>query len=455
MAVKKKAERRKTKTELLAEKYAPGKALKSHSAAVVRATMSQFREHGGLAMTAGEAGQSVVGIPCPSFAFEYLVQNTAMPLDRFYQIVGQPATYKSALGFEFARWFRKMNGAAVLLEHESKYSPDWSLSFMGWDDPDALGYVPCGSINDWQRCLQDAFALAKTIMVGTKKEPGPGRTWPYLAIIDSIMGKSTEETQKKIEEKGFAGRAFSDEARMITAFLRGKGTEIMRGWPFVTVAINHLKLPRDERTGLTNRSKVGGKHIDFQETWELETSWQGDKKIRKKGYDGTRLFIACKKNSLGITDQKIPVDVLWHEEMVYDGSIGEEAWRQVSKWDWFSSSIQLLLKLPILNEAKAVDAKKICNVQTSKGLIFCRELGISKKSPLSTEEAGMVLQETPAVLNELRRLFGIKVRRIFDCTMDYRKQLVIEKRNIKKKIRAHERQQEVQSDDYEEPELET
>ena len=384
--------------------------------------------------TAGEVGGMVLGIPLPSFALEYCLQNTVWPLERVTQVVGIQGTSKSGFTYEVGKWFRKANGIATIFEHESKYSPDWAMSHVGWDDPDAFGVIPCKSVDDWQAKVGWMIDKCKRAMTGTKKEPGSGRIWPWLGIVDSIMGKAAAETQKNIQTKGSAGRARPLEALIITQYLRAL-PESMSGWPFSFLTVNHLKPDKDPYTQAIIRNKSGGRGLDFMETWELELSSQMNKRIRTANTDGTRLFLACKKNSLGITDRKIPVDVTWWQEEVYDAQIGDTAWRQITEWDWFAASIRLLLTLPKVEEAKAKLLAEIINVVPLKGgKVACKALGISKASPLSYKEAGMVLQETPEVLDALRKLYGVKLREAFVNNVDYRKQRRVEKKRLLQRI---------------------
>lgn len=385
--------------------------------------------------TAGEAGGMVIGVPLPAFSAEYVLQNTVFPLERVSQTVGIQGVCKSGLGFEIARWFRKFShGVATLFEHENKLSSDWPMSIIGWDDPDALGIIPCGSVDDWQKKLLWMEEKVKRMMTGTKTEPGSGRVWPWLGIVDSVMGFASAETQAKIQSKGFAGRARPEEARMITAFLRHL-PETLRGWPISVITVNHLKPNKDEHTGATIRSKTGGRGLDFMETFEIEMAAMEHKKIRTSTYEGMRLKMSCKKNSLGTTDRWTPINVTWWEEEVFDAKLNDTAWRQITLWDWFDASMRLLLLMPKTEEPKAKRLAEIIRVQpVTGGKVVCKELGITKASPLSYREAGMVLQETPEVLDALRRLFGVKVRATFDNSVDYRKQRVMEKMRIKGRI---------------------
>lgn len=431
-AKKKPKTKKLTKSELHRRQWS-GDNLAKASGSVMTASMNALKTlHPADAITPiSNADTLVIGVPVPSFAVEYLIQNTCWPLERVSQVVGIHGTSKSGFTTEFGRWVRRFcSGIGTLFETESKFSADWAMSILGWDDPNAMGLVPCDSVNDWQGKLQWMINYVKRSMTGTKQEPGSGRVYPWLGVVDSVMGKASQETQDNIEKKGFAGRARPEEARMITGFLR-KLPRDLTGWPFHVMVVNHLKPDKDQTTGAIIRNKSGGRGLDFMETFEIEFSAQQNKRIRLKNREGTRLFMSCKKNSLGVTDRKIPIEVTWTTEDVYDAAIGQEAHRQVTTWDWFGASIKLLTMLPVLDEAKASAVKAICNIQTREGKVTCKELGI--KEPVSFTDAGMVLQETPAVLWELRKLFGVKIREAFKPGVDYRTQRKQEKERMAKR----------------------
>jgi len=379
--------------------------------------------------TAGEALSLVCGLPLPSFSMEYLTQNTVWPLGLVVQLVGPPGCCKSAFGFEVVRWFREASGSGTLFEHESKYSPDWALSILGWDQPDAMGHVPCDSIDTWQELLQWSLNFMKEQMLGDKKNKGPGRIFPYLALIDSLTGKSTRETQDKITKEGHAGRGHPIEAMSITSFLKKLPQDIV-DWPFSVLAINHLKRGTDNQ-GKPVRGRPGGKHVEFQESFELELTraqrWQID--LVDRG--GMHLMMKCYKNAYGEGHRQIPVDIIWWEEEMMDPETQQQGWKQRTVWDWHGSTINLLLSFEG-TKAKALreilDLNKVKEGTATK--IWSKALGISKKKPAEYYEAGASIMEHPEVLSGLRQLFGIKVRRVFQSGEDF----ILQRRDAKVRI---------------------
>lgn len=379
-------------------------------------------------MTGDESLGMIVGVPLPSFCMEYLTQNTVWPLGRLALVVGIEGTCKTGFALEIMRWFiDKANGIGGYFEHESKYSPDWAMSIIGWENRHLLGFIKCDSINDWQQRLQWFTKYNKKKMAGTKTDPGPGRVFSVLNIIDSIMGKSMESTQAKIETEGFAGQAYPREAKSITDYLRKFPQDIDR-FPMSLIAINHLKPSKDQQ-GFVERNKPGGKMLNFQETYEFEMIKAG--KVSTSVVTGLKLKIRLQKNSLGVTHRVIPIEVIWWDEEIDIG--GGPKFLQQTRWDWHKASMSLLLSMAGTEKTRRQTVLGLTACKVGKvPSVYSKELGISKKSPLSLTEAGKLLNETPEVLESLRNAFGIKIRQVFDGSVDYEKLYVAAKRRAKK-----------------------
>lgn len=431
--VKKKV--RKTKRQAFAEKWSPENMTGAVSAYVRESIEVAAREFGDPDVcTADKADRLVIGVPLPSFAMEYLVQNNIWPLSRVIQVDGLEGSLKSGFAIEVARWFiEKTGGFAEILEHESKYSPDWTNSIVGWDKAKLVAVQHCDSVDDWQKRMQWRHKDLKRKMQGTQTEQGPGAIFGLLTIVDSIMGKLMLESQVRIERKGFAGRDHPVEALSITRFLQ-KVPQDIRRWPFSILAVNHLKMNKDERTGLTIRSKAGGKHINFQETYELELGKAG--RFTRKNGEGIRLVLRCQKNSLGVTGRRIPVEVLWWEEET-EMPNGNMEWRQHTVWDWHKATVDVLLGLDGPEKtrcAEIVDLHVVSRGDKGKA-IYSRTLRIPKSDPQPYFVVGKTIMANEEVLMQLRRAFGVKLRRIFEPGVDFREQVAEEKRKIAEKIR--------------------
>lgn len=382
---------------------------------------------------AGEAGCIVIGLPLPCLAVEYLFQNTVFPLGRMMQIVGTEGTCKSALCFEVGRWFREGAGAAYLFENESKYSPDYANSIIGWPTSamdNSLAYIPCFSMDDWQEKLQKVVNRIQSVETGA--------LLPVLLILDSIMGKLSVESQSNIERQGHAGRAFPIEALSINNFLK-KFPQDIEGWPISFVAVNHLKPQKAEQGMHMERHKAGGRSISFQETFELEMKRDANPHIRLVDPDnfetsGLKVVLQLRKNSLGETDRRIKASVKWTHRPV--GPNGK--FLQVTKWDWPEATINLLNSFEAGHRANRI--KEVVNIQGGGQKWWCSDLGVSKGDAVSAHDLGVLLERDDARKAELRKLFGIKERRVFVPGEPYASQVADERKLVEAEVEAWEKQ---------------
>jgi hypothetical protein len=417
--------RKPSKKASVSAQFADAASCRSHAAAWLNAAREDIAaKHGGDLMVhnAGQEHALIRGVPLPALALEYLFQNTVLPLGgRVTQIVGLPGSCKSGLAIEFGRWFIDSGGVVVYREHESKYSPDWVPSIIGWDRQDSFMLHACHSINDWQNSLLTWDAKIQEMMDGkSAKEPGPGAVYPVLNVVDSVMGKSMEESQDRVVAAGHAGRDHPVEAGSITKFMRAYPQRVAN-WPFHTILINHLRLSKDPTTQAKVRDKPGGWQKDFQETFEVESSKIGA--ISTAEFDGLRLQLQTYKNSLGTGGRRIEVCVRWWEE---DDPERPGEYRQKTVWDWDEATILLLAK-HLQPEARRNRAKKLLDLSVNdRGLVTSKRLGVGvdEQPPASFAEASAKLHADAELLRELRRVLGIKVRAVFTPGVDFREQML-------------------------------
>lgn len=365
---------------------------------------SARKQFGHMAVMMGDELDSLmVGIPCP-LVWQFVIQQSVFPLGLVFMLVGPPGTHKSALLAEIMRWFAEANGGGVLAENETKISPDWWSSIMRFEPQDCPLIVNrCGSVEGWQEVLSWWVPKQKKDLTGTKEEPGPGRTIPICFGVDSVMGKTAMENQEKIAEAGFAGKNYAIEAGSISKYM-GTIPQWLDGWPFSLVLINHL-LPG---IGDVERRKSGGRKLDFQESFEIETSITKSK-IQTANFDGAQIRLSCFKNSFGVTHRSAQTRILWWEED--HPETGQQIQRTVWDWDW--ATIKLLTTLQGRPAAKMkdlgvhFDAPKSSDVEN---LVWSRSLGIPKKEPVPWNEAGAMLMQNPEVLALVQRALSIKMR---------------------------------------------
>ena len=358
-------------------------------------------------MLLGDTGGLVIGVPLPSLSFEYLLENTVLPFGRMTQILGKEGSCKSGLAMDMVRWVVvQSGGVGCLFENESKFSPDWALSIIGWEYEKMLAVLPCRSMNDWQKRL---LKTTRELQLAMDIKNG-GMLYPVLMIVDSIMGKSLEESQDRVTAAGFAGRDFAVEAASITKFMRAYPHRILE-WPFHLVCINHLRPKMDPHTKTVDRDRAGGRGKEFQETFELEVSRVKD--LRTTKYDGLGLKIKCYKNSLGSSRRTIPVEVRWWREEI---PCRDNDWLQVTEWCWDASTVDMLASLVDSEKARVRD---VIDISVSGNRGYSKRLGVKSSEPISKAELGKMIHSDPVLMAELRRALGIKVRDVFKPGVDY------------------------------------
>lgn len=410
---------KKTKKQLHAEKWSSVSNIAASTSSFLKDSLQEMSfEYGDSRIcTAGDAGKLVIGLPAPSISFEYLIQNTVFPLQRVTQALGSEGSFKSAWCIEVVRWARKVGGIGALFETEHKYSADFAASILGWDQADCMGCIPSDDMEEWQTKMLDWLKRAKKSMVGTKENPGSGKTWPAILIVDSIMGTLSRNTAADIDKRGFADRRFALEAMKLTDFLK-KIPSDLEGWPFALIVVNHLKMSKDDM-GRNIRNRAGGKQLSFGETFELEFA---KKSINPKILADRResvVNIRCFKNSLGETSRDIDVPLVWWQERGPDNKM-----RQITMWDWHASTVDLLTTLEVPGiTTQMKDIVDIRRVNSDGIKYWSKTLGIPESDPQSAHEVGKAVCQNTQTRTALRELFGIKTRKRFKPGVDYDDQL--------------------------------
>lgn len=407
------------------EMYSPQNLGRTMGRAMLASLQNAKDNHGRSdLMPAVLAHDLTLGLGLPALSLELLFQCTILPFQRVIQIVGAEGSAKTALAFEMGRWFRESSGLVTLQENESKFSDGLAMSIMNlYDDPMALTLSETNSVEEWQEMLQLHYDKAKKLMLGSgKKDPGSGRTWPYLQILDSVYGKLALETIEKIEKAGYAERGHPLEAMKITRILQ-KIPSDLRGFPFGLVVINHLK-PGNNAQGQTVRNKPGGKHVAYQSSFEIEMTKLG-KMPKSPNREGLKLLVKCWKNGFGTTGRTAQINLLWRYKEV-DGQT-----RQITWFDWDAATIRMLT-----HEDNYTRTKEIVDLTSHKGKYHSKRLKVSKDDPLSPADMGKLLFSTPDVRDELRAAFGVAKYNVFEPGVDYLKQVDVLRREAERKLRA-------------------
>lgn len=363
-----------------------------------------------------------IGLKLKAFSLETQFRSTVFPFGRFIQIVGPPESGKSALAFEFIRWFREAMGGGLLNDAELKLSKSLLLSLLHYDRK-ACRVQPCYSLEGWQRSTMAGITkFQQTLEPQTKDGKGVrkdalGRIYPFNVTIDSLMAHMTESTQEKIKTQGHGSPAHPREALEISQFVK-TAMGLIYGWPITVVAINHLHLGRDQ-DGRDTRSKSGGQLVNFAETLEIEVNKSSyNKRISLSNLEGNTLEIKLFKNSLGATtNEYLQVEMVWWMEE--DPETGLP--RQQTQFRWHTATTQLLFNEKNRRHAKLKRVLAHQKVPKEK-LYFSKPLGIGPNDAVDAETFGEAVMGNPDILNQLRFIYGIREDCVFQPGVDLLKQ---------------------------------
>lgn len=363
--------------------------------------------------TGKESEARLVGIWLPSLCLRYLYQTNIQPLGRAEQITGIQESCKSAFLYEKYRWIRCNGGKSYHIENESKDSDALRMSIMNYDYSSVDPFIS-GSQDEWQQYLtyltQDN--TVKAALLGTRENPGPGKTVPIGMGVDSLTAKASKEIQDKIEAQGCADRVHPVDALKISIYLKFF-PQRMAGWPFWLGCINHLK-PTKNAMGAIDYHTPGGYSIKFQETFETRLARIADV---DSGDNGVLIKFVTQKNSLGPGRKTINAMFRWY--------FNKETGRQHSYWDWDHATIDLLDK-----QLKEGALRKACmnvvDLRTKSAggkRVWSKTLDIPESEAVTYSEAGRILESKPEIIRELHRVLGIREYTVFKPGIDYSQQL--------------------------------
>lgn len=358
----------------------------------------------------------IIVLPVPALSMRYVLQSTGLPLSRCYQLVGEQKSYKSTFAVEMGRWHFVCGGRGVLHEAETKPTPDLRNSVLHWQEH-LLRVEDCRSLDDW---MKKVMWFNTAVKKKCSLKGGPGRTMPFIQIVDSLLGKACEETIKKVREQGSPSRSFAMEANFIKTYMQVYPQELL-GWPFTFVGINHLKMRHDEN-GLPHKHVPGGYALRFQAAAHLEL-----RKIsplrEMANYNRVMISIATFDSSYGADGKRIEVPLhFWRQED------SEGVWRLYSRWEWWEASILLLFYgygiSARIRDTVLKQVKEVCDLHEKSGgnrgkLFWSNRLGVPSAEALPPHDLGLVLEQRPDVLNDLYPLLGITERRMFQPGVDF------------------------------------
>jgi RecA/RadA recombinase len=351
-------------------------------------------------------------LPVPAISCRIIMQNEGLPLSRCYQLVGPAGSYKSTMAAEWARWHRICGGGGFLKEAETKPTPDLRNSVVNWDVK-AIRVADCDTVDEWQlKTMKDTQFLQKRL----EQKDMPGRTVPFCMIVDSLTGKPSERTRKKILEDGHASPHFAIEAQMISDWLKTY-PGVIRDWPFTFVGVNHLKVHRDALTGEIDYQVPGGQALKFHCAAIIELNRLG--KIKEyANYKAATVSMRTIKNSYGTDDARICVRFkTWLQEDA------EGVHRLHSRFEWWEASILYLCDGYGISDAKSKPLlpkiNEVCDFHSKSGgsvgkLYWSKRLGVTSDDALPPHDLGLELERHPDVLADLYPILGIQRRPFFE-----------------------------------------
>jgi len=363
-----------------------------------------------------ELGQLAIGIPTPSLSFEYLVANDIFPLSSVMMLAGSWGSCKSALSYEFFRWFYELSGLAVHIDTEDKFDADFACDIMRVPHEETpIISNRANSVEQMQQILTHYVKELQKILIGNKENPGPGKIVPCVLAIDSLAGATSTEIQEKILKDGNANRTHPVNALKNTIYLSGIKKQF-ENWPFTLLVVNHMKEKTDDM-GNTHQYTLGGQAFNFHESFELRNSiWKS--KFKNAQFEGIGIRIHCSKNSFGPTGRRIKTRFLWWIED--DPETGEP--RDVFLWDWNWSLCTLLNEMDGIQKQRLKDRDLVIKCKSPQADIEClanfRAIGMGKDEYLPFQEVGQLIQDNEEVCERIRDALNIKRRYHLDRPYD-------------------------------------
>lgn len=371
--------------------------------ALIAANQKRFNVSGVLS-TKKEVEQLVVGIPCPSLAFEYLIMQDVFPLRVAMMLAGRWGCRKTSLIFEFFRWIRMHQGFNAYINTEGKFDPTLAYNIMRATPEDQPFFFH--SVDTTEEYQDILVNYQKAI----EKNEGYHRV-PIALAVDTLAMATSESNQENISKDGHASRGYPVNTLLNKDFFSAyKG--FYSTYPVCLLVSNHLKVKQD-KYGNEVEYTTGGDAFNYAETFQLHVYKKAEVKCVQ--YSGNVLELKCKKNSYGPQNNVIHTRVLHTLVDTEDGDVEERAW-----FDWEWSIIMLLNELinkqeyPMLRKRLkerdidlTIDSSSLTATATTG---YMKILGMTKEDEMPISELGHKLQSNPEVCNLIRDALGIKRR---------------------------------------------
>lgn len=360
---------------------------------------------------------ALVGVPCPSLAFSWLIGCNVVPFGRVAQIVGPESTGKSAFMAELMRSVVALygnvrpRGSVHYINNEPK--PSWPLvGAVLWEHlgSGVVTKSDATSMDEWQRHFTAKIVEWESLWAPEGKTKA-GWVAPLFIGVDSLMGTACDETTNALRKEGSATRRFPVEARLLADFARSLCAFVGRR-PILFVTTNHLKHFTDPM-GMPHRAVPGGKAFQFMESFEFELSRVRD--INTAARKGFVVKVRAHKNCVGESRRSIEVPFVWEF-----GDAGDER-PQRAIWDWPGATITLFKSMKLKDKTRWDRVQEIVDVHEGRNsnLAWSNALGVPSGGAVSNHELGCMIEERPDMLDALAPVLDLNRGRFFRAGMDY------------------------------------
>lgn len=371
-----------------------------------------------------------IGIELETFAEKVLFNCNAMVMGRFFEVYGPPRSCKSAFMFDRYKYMLRNGGKYFHCDNEDKDAPSLRTAILEYpvNHSDSDWVRRADTMDEWMANVKDIVTWWKKLCGDEPKEGKKGSTLgraaPLSIGIDSLMSKLAGVTLEQIEKNGGVPEiGYPREANILTQWFKYFQKEFC-GWPVYVWLVNHGKQKIDSGPYSANKFYApGGAAQNFHVSYRLLFKHLEDIKRNDEGLEGHSISIKTDKNSFGVTNTVVDVDLLWKNEI--DAATGEN--RQIAWWDWHSATTQ------VCNEAikprsgfvvgeRGRRVKDILGLrQEPRGMWSCSTLDVSSDDPVSATDMGKLINSNKEIVRALEDVFNIKQIPIFQPGVDIRK----------------------------------
>jgi len=330
-----------------------------------------------------------VGIPLPSFSFEFLIGSNVLCLGHSYGLAGPSQSYKSSLAIELTRHVLRLGGYGTTIETEGGKISEVMIDSILGDLRKHHELMLRATVEE----AQDAL----TFVVGWLEKTFPKKDTLFALMLDSLFGPPGEEKRKQILKEGHASRSYPIEALLWSSWLQTFSPGLTR-LPIVFLFVNHLK--KDTDGG--NWRHPGGDAQDFHSTVYFHVS-------RIRSYEGAdvaikQMQIRTVKNSFMLEGRRIYVPYVFDKDL------------NKLYFDWGHSTADLLagdlIPSKVKNLLQVTTTNK--NMTALSRRFSCKQLGLKD---VTGTELGNAVHADAELMTQLRKASNINIYDVWSGVM--------------------------------------